>query len=388
MEKTTPTSSVAGTAASPAPEKQTDPSTQACTNNDGEPPLSKNQLKKRRRWEQSAANKKRRKEQSREVRRLKAEKEGRDLNAEREQQIKNEKDGKGWAKREERWKQRIEKADIDNSFRVCFDCSFEDQMSWKEINSLSLQLRYVYGCNRKSSMPVYIDVCGMKKGGQTRVGLEKVEGFPNAWEGRAFRCYEEKLEDVYGGRVIGSAKHEEAGSEGNEKEVMKGSPTKSDTIAESSSAAENDSKNDATDSGEQKMYPKLPPKHQFVYLTGDSPNTLTTLDNNTTYIVGGIVDRNRLKRAAIQRVESINAQYPSLDIQTARLPLEEIADFKGSTRILTCNHVFEILQKYRENGYRDWRSSIMAVLPSRKEVEERDEGKVCITVDGGKKEGS
>jgi len=115
----------------------------------------------------------------------------------------------------------------------------------------------------------------------------------------------------------------------------------------------------------------LRPGHRFVYLTGDSANVLTTLDDNATYIIGGIVDRNRLKFAAVERAESINAAAPSLDVTTARLPLEEHVDLKGSTRILTCNHVFEILQRYRENGYDDWKKAIMAVLPCRKDVEEK-----------------
>ena len=65
-------------------------------------------------------------------------------------------------------------------------------------------------------------------------------------------------------------------------------------------------------------------------------------------------------------------------LKTARLPLDENLDFKGSTRVLTCNHVFEILQKFRENGYNDWRSSIMAVLPGRKDVEEKNESKGSV----------
>ena len=116
---------------------------------------------------------------------------------------------------------------------------------------------------------------------------------------------------------------------------------------------------------------QLPSNHKFVYLTGDSPNTLTTLNDNTTYIIGGIVDRNRLKLATLHRAEYINNQLPQLNVTTARLPLEEYLDFKGSTRILTCNHVFEILLHYRANGYTDWRTAIMAVLPCRKDVEEK-----------------
>ncbi|KAL7532001.1 hypothetical protein ACHAXR_004361 [Thalassiosira sp. AJA248-18] len=392
--------------ATPAPSKVADaptnpspPPAPAAVNtvDNNDPPISKNQLKKRRRWEKSMAVKKRRKEQEREVRRLKAERDGRDLAAERVQQLQNEKDGKGWARREEKWKQILQKADIDNSFRVCFDCAFEDQMTFKETNSLSLQLRYVYSVNRRSSMPVYIDVCGVKRGGSTWGGMKKVEGFPERWVGRAFRCYEGGLDEVYGSSAVagnddGTVAVANKVGERCEEKVKDGNdpPAKSDdtTII---SVGNKDSNND--DSQGEQPYPKLPPNHQFVYLAGDSPNTLTTLDNNTTYIIGGIVDRNRLKRAAIERAESITAQHPSLNIQTARLPLDENCDFKGSTRILTCNHVFEILQKYRENGYKDWRSAIMAVLPCRKDVDEKDgvkEEDVAVEerIDAGKEDGS
>jgi len=433
-----------------SPEKKTDPSPSQGTkeqenvvakdnaeakSNDGEKPMSKKQLKRQRRWEKSQANKKRRKEQERELRRIKAEKDGRDLDAERQQQAQNQKEGKGWAKREAIWKETMQKADIERSFRVCFDCSFEDKMSWKETNSLGLQLRYTYAVNRKSPMPVYIDVCGLNKGGNTRAHLEKVEGFPDRWVGRAFHCYEGGLEEVYGQAVVASAggsnaknddekassatgdgitaenkvgekgdpngdkaKNNDANASSNEKdgttatniEDMKDDPNgdnantndaKASSDIGDETTAENDdecvkddpngNKANTNDSAEA-SYPKLPPKHKFVYLTGDSPNTLSTLDNNTTYIIGGIVDRNRLKRAAIERAESISAKNPTLDVTTARLPLDEHIDFKASTRILTCNHVFEILQKYREKGYNDWKGAIMAVLPDRKDLEEKE----------------
>lgn len=259
-------------------------------------------------------------------------------------------------------------ANIDTSFRICFDCKFEDLMSSKEINSLSLQLRYVYAVNRKARMPVYIDVCGLKKDSLTYKGLEKVEGFPNSWVGRAFHCFEDGFEKVYNDNSSREMKEEESttatAADADKKKAGKSEEGKQDDASKDNAKTNKISGVNPSPKG-------LRPGHQFVYLTGDSPNTLTTLDNNTTYIIGGIVDRNRLKRVAVDRAEAINKEYPSLNIKTARLPLDENLEFGKSTRILTCNHVFEILLKYRENGYKDWGASIVSVLPDRKAVEQK-----------------
>eukprot|EP00956_Cyclotella_meneghiniana_P031536 scaffold83104_cov59-Cyclotella_meneghiniana.AAC.2 len=305
-------------------------------------PLSKNQMKKRARFEKAQAAKKRKKEQEREARLLKARHDGRDLEKEREQQRQNEQDGKGWERREQLWIQKMKDADVVNSFRVCFDCSFEESMTSKERNSLSLQLRYVYSRNRKSSCPVNIDVCSLKTGNETRLHLEKVAGFPDRWVGRAFNTYEADLKEVY---TLNVTANDAAGCS-------------SETISKEGDI------DDGKISHTAILHTNAIPQKRLIYLSGDSPNTITTLDNNAIYIIGGIVDRNRLKCAAIDRAKSLN-------IETARLPLQENLDFKGSTRILTCNHVFEILLGFRENGYEDWKSAILGVLPERKDVEEK-----------------
>ncbi|KAL3806897.1 hypothetical protein ACHAXA_008704 [Cyclostephanos tholiformis] len=107
---------------------------------------------------------------------------GRNLDAERRRQVKNEADGSGCARRDA---------------RVCFDCSFEDRLTNKERNSLALQLRYVYIMNRRSSAPVLVDVCGLRRGGTTRLHLENIEGFLDRWEEKAYRCHEGGMEEVY-----------------------------------------------------------------------------------------------------------------------------------------------------------------------------------------------
>ena len=107
----------------------------------------------------------------------------------------------------------------------------------------------------------------------------------------------------------------------------------------------------------------FPDKSKLIYLTSDSENVLDTLEDDKIYIIGGIVDRNRLKRAAIGRAEEQG-------IATAKLPIEEYLSMV-STKVLTCNHVFDILLKYREHG-NDWKKALLDVLPVRKDAKVKE----------------
>ncbi len=101
------------------------------------------------------------KEQTREARRLRAALDGRDLDAERRRQVENEADGSGRARRDARWEGTLAQSDtVGGSFRVCFDCSFEER------NSLAMQLRHAYAVNSRSSAPVLVYVCGLRVGGR------------------------------------------------------------------------------------------------------------------------------------------------------------------------------------------------------------------------------
>lgn len=260
--------------------------------------ISKNQLKRQRKWEQAMAVKKRRKEQEKSVKVAKAAVQGRDIEAERRIMEERRKEGIGWAKREEKWKQHFHKN--GSKFHVCVDCSFEDQMSAREINSLGSQIRFCYSFNKQAKHPTQAKVTSLS--GQTLEYLKKVSGF-DQWKNRAFEHTSQDILESY------------------------------------------------------------PDKSKLVYLTSDSDTVLDTLEDDMVYIIGGIVDRNRLKRATITRAQK-------LGIATAKLPIGEHLDLVA-TKVLTVNHVFEILLRFRENG-NDWKKTLLAVLPERKDAKEKN----------------
>jgi tRNA (guanine9-N1)-methyltransferase len=103
---------------------------------------------------------------------------------------------------------------------------------------------------------------------------------------------------------------------------------------------------------------------QLVYLTSDAEETLQTLDSNCVYIIGGIVDRNRLKGATYNKAKLQG-------VRTAKLPIKENFAM-ACTHILTVNHVYEILLNYAQDG--NWTSAIERVIPKRKGLEQRVAG--------------
>ena len=95
---------------------------------------------------------------------------------------------------------------------------------------------------------------------------------------------------------------------------------------------------------------------EVVYLTSDSPDSLRQLKPYSTYIIGGLVDKNRHKGICYQRACDHN-------IRTAKLPIGDYIKM-SSRQVLTTNHVHEIMLKWLEKG--DWKDAFMSVIPPRK----------------------
>ncbi|KAH7479310.1 hypothetical protein PRIC1_009142 [Phytophthora ramorum] len=179
----------------------------------------------------------------------------------------------------------------EEGVKVVIDCEFEEKMTEKEKKSLSQQIMFSYGVNRRSRTPM--NACITSLHGDIRKNLEKISGF-HEWQ--AF-------------------------------------------------------------SGSTKSYMELFKKESLVYLTADSPNTITKLSRDKVYIIGGIVDRNRLKGITYEKAVEQG-------IETAKLPLDTVVEMGSATRVLTVNHVFEILAQFSE--VKDWAQATLATLPSRK----------------------
>ena len=116
-------------------------------------------------------------------------------------------------------------------------------------------------------------------------------------------------------------------------------------------------------------YQDVFPKEEIVYLSSESENVLKTLDDSKVYVIGGLVDHNNCKglchKLAVEK-----------GIAHARLPIDDFVKL-DSRRVLTVNHVFEILCKYHESE--DWRKAFFAVIPERKFNENKEKGAKAVT---------
>lgn len=96
---------------------------------------------------------------------------------------------------------------------------------------------------------------------------------------------------------------------------------------------------------------------KIVYLTHDAEDVLETLNESDVYVIGGIVDRNRLKGATKTKADE-------LGVRSARLNLDSYVSMEHGTRVLTVNHCVDILI-YVANGM-SWNDAYKNVLPDRK----------------------
>ena len=118
--------------------------------------------------------------------------------------------------------------------------------------------------------------------------------------------------------------------------------------------------------GFKSIPPVTSPKHwsevvdqkasKIVYLSADSTNLLQKIESNCTYVVGAFVDHNTKKGLTEENAKKFG-------VETARLPLDETIAVGNMCKVLTINHVTDVLVKFHETN--SW-AEAFTVLPTRR----------------------
>lgn len=98
-------------------------------------------------------------------------------------------------------------------------------------------------------------------------------------------------------------------------------------------------------------------RSKITYLTADTETELQELKEGETYIIGGIVDKNRHKKLCLDKAIE-------LGLKVARLPIGKYIKMNGR-QVLATSHVYEIMCMWFDQ-LRDWEKAFNAVLPPRK----------------------
>ena len=213
---------------------------------------------------------------------------------------------------------------------VILDCGFDDLMFDGEIKSLAAQITRCYSDNHKAPFNVHMGVSSF--GGRLKDRFDTVLNKNHcSWKDVHF------IEDDF----IEAAKHA--------KEWMRGS--KGGGLAGALKPKEELGQRLPTDQAGAGTGVE-----EVVYLTSESPDTLTELKPYSTYIVGGLVDRNRHKGICYKRAMDRG-------VKTAKLPIGDYMQM-ASRFVLATNHVSEIMVRWLELG--DWGEAFVRVVPKRK----------------------
>ncbi|OQR89269.1 tRNA (guanine-N(1)-)-methyltransferase [Thraustotheca clavata] len=93
---------------------------------------------------------------------------------------------------------------------------------------------------------------------------------------------------------------------------------------------------------------------ELVFLSPDSLTVLETLEPTKVYVIGGIVDRSRVKGRT-------RAAADAIGVATARLPIQEYIVDRHNDHILNVNTVVDILASI--HGGATWPEALEACLP-------------------------
>ena len=285
-------------------------------------PISKNQLKKlkkqeewKKKMEKIKQYKKEKKKEKKRLKREEREKEEKLHPKNNESEINEIKDKeklntpfKTRKELKEEFKQKCK-----NGMRVIIDCDFEHLMNEQGNKSMVRQIVDLYSINKISSNPFRVILYGVGK--QIKEGLEKSD-YKN-WIGieiyfkEDYPSFDKFIEEI----------------------LYKDDKRSLDDI-----------------------------KKDVYYLSADSENNIENIDSNATYIIGGIVDRNKYKGLSLNKAKK-------LGINHGKFPIGDYLKLQSS-QVLTTNHTFHILNEFSIKH--DWKEAFVSIIPKRKQEEKEE----------------
>ena len=209
---------------------------------------------------------------------------------------------------------------------IIIDCGFDDLMQDHERKSLGSQVTRCYSDNHKAPYQAHLVISSF--GGHLKERFDTLLcGNHRSWKGVRF------LEEDFN----------EAAEQAKEWMKAPDGGTLAGALAHSELLPQDASCEEATEG-------------EVVYLTSDSPYTLSGLKPYSTYIIGGIVDKNRHKGICYKKAMEAG-------VKTAKLPIGDYMQM-NSRFVLATNHVSEIMVRWLESG--DWGVAFDRVVPKRK----------------------
>lgn len=225
---------------------------------------------------------------------------------------------------------------------LILDCNFEEYMTDRESVSMSSQVTRCYADNRNFKYKSHFWISGWRGNLKERFETTMEKQHVN-WKGVGFEAGDflatavraREQMSTNGGEMIDALKRSVENKVKWEKDTNEPFPLPG-------------------------PLPELNEEYKdVVYLSSESPYTLQRLEPNTSYIIGGLVDKNREKglcyKLAVEK-----------GIRTARLPIGQYMKLR-TRQILATNHVVEIMLRWLE--CEDWAEAFRHVIPKRKGAE-------------------
>ena len=209
---------------------------------------------------------------------------------------------------------------------IVIDCGFDELMQENERKSLGSQVTRCYSDNHKAPYQAHLAISSFD--GHLKERFDTLlSGNHRSWKGVRF----------LDGDFVAAAGQAKEWMQAPDGGTLAGALSRIGTLNHDNSSEE-------AGTGE------------IVYLTSDSPNTLSSLKPYSIYIIGGLVDKNRYKGICYKKAMEAG-------VKTAKLPIGDYMRM-NSRFVLATNHVSEIIIRWLECG--DWGKAFDRVVPKRK----------------------